>query len=144
MIKQKTFEKIVFDKRTYTIHFTTAEKQQYKITFFPRAEFCTMMRQGVSGKIFIRLVTRGGKRYIRPKDVLYILSGNKTLKKRMVYRFERYHDGLDGGVYIHNLYYTDGHYTDDRPEWMKVSSFYPKTDDDRHRWLNPLPNSRAS
>ena len=128
MIKQKAFETIMFDKRTYTVHFTTAEIKRYKITFFPHAEFCTLVQQGVSGRIFIRLVTRGGKRYVRPKDLLYILSGNKTLKKRMLYRFERYKDGLDGGIYIHNLYYTDGHYTDDRPEWAKASSVYQKTD----------------
>lgn len=127
--KKKVHDKIIFDKRTYKIYFSSDDSRQFMITFFPRAEFCTLVQQGERGKILVRLVTRSGKRNIRPKDMLYILAGNNTLKKRMIYRFDRYKYGIEDGTYIYNLYIVDGQYTDDRPKTMTASSVYRENTD---------------
>lgn len=127
--KKKVHDKIIFDKRTFKIYFTTDDDRQFVITFFPNAEFCTLVQQGERGKILVRLVTRSGKRNIRPKDMLYILAGNNTLKRRMIYRFDRYKYGIEDGIYIYNLYIVDGQYTDDRPKTMTASSVYRENTD---------------
>lgn len=130
--KKRIDEKIVFYPRKFEIYFTDSERS-FVIKFFRKGEFCSLEQTypKTEGKILIRLVTKEGKRYIRPKDMLYILSGNRTLKRRLLYRFERYRKGIEGdGVYVHNLYFADGHYTDQRPKGIAaMSTVYRDTED---------------
>ena len=87
---EKTIQKLVYLPKKHVVY---ALKQDVNYMFkFEKDGRCCLSQKGERQKMSITLRAANPKRNVQPKDILYILSANKTLTNKIFWALETQRD----------------------------------------------------